>query len=300
MIELIVMLKASGYSSGVGLGKLSGTSSALSNHPLSIRLVGSSDFGDFTYSVGGLGASTVNSCYKHDYGTDTWSSIANYPITIRGSGCSVDSSGDVFSFAGHNGSSYTNLSYKFNGSSWSSISNYPISVGSLNAVNIGDDIYTSGGADVSIYHNNMYKYDSVTDTYSSLANITYATAYHSMITDGTDIFISYGTGPLSAVYDKLTKYDVSLDTHTSLATMPVSQYGEACFMSGDYIYAFAGYSTSFLSAMYEYYKSLNTWSYLSDPTGHAPSTMGYKKSGNFVVFCGQVSSGTTNACYEIT
>ena len=164
----------------------------------------------------------------------------------------------------------------FVGGEWTSGSPYdnvPFADSQSCVVTIGTDIYIFGG-DYNNTDKRAYKYNTLTNTYTQLANIPYSLAYGTAAAVGTDIYLINVNA--SDVY-KVCKYDTLTGVYTLLADVPI-YFGQArSIADGTDIYICQGYNNSDNNAMnrtYKYDTINNTFTRLSDiPLGSDRYTM---------------------------
>lgn len=101
------------------------------------------------------------------------------------------------------------------------------------AVSIGNDIYIFGGYGSANYKK-AYKYDTLTNVYTQLADIPYTFQTGRVTAIGTDIYLFGGYNNFYTAY----KYDTLTDTYTQLTNIPYAYYGAGISAVGTDIYLF--------------------------------------------------------------
>lgn len=129
--------------------------------------------------------------------------------------------------------------------------NIPYSPIYESAVAINTDIYLFGGRANGSATNKAYKYNTLTNTWSSLRNIPYTFDLGCVVAVGTDIYILGGNTYSTYNY----KYDTLTDTYTQMTNIPYSFYSGAAVAIGTDIYILGGGSSS---TTYKYNYKYNT------------------------------------------
>lgn len=131
-----------------------------------------------------------------------------------------------------------------------------------NIAEVGTDIYLFGSTANSSNKKEVYRYNSLTDTYTQLDDVPYDFYYSVAKAIGTDIYLfgTYGTnGKYTYRYDTLT------GTFTKLTNMAYSFYGGSGEVVGNNVYLFgnAG-SSSYRTYAYIYNTKTNTYTKLTN------------------------------------
>lgn len=117
------------------------------------------------------------------------------------------------------------------------------------AVLVGRYIYIFGLRNTGSTNVGAYKYDTLTDTYTQIANVPVNFLAGGCSAVGTNIYLFGGTSNPTTAY----KYDTLTDTYTKLTDIPFNfKYGR-CATVGNYIYLFGSvYSTATMKYAYRY------------------------------------------------
>ena len=111
----------------------------------------------------------------------------------------------------------------------------------IGVTSIGTDIFIAGGMTYNnVYKNTMYKYDTLTNTYTKLTNLPYSAYGISIISYETDIYIFGGRNNGSTCYNYAYKYDTLSDIYTKLTNMPASIGQTGIARVGTNIYIIGG------------------------------------------------------------
>ncbi len=218
-----------------------------------------------------------------------WSSAPAYPVETFGGG--ITSLGNyIYSFGGDTSASVTKA-YKFNGVSWTAIAPLPYPEGFPSAVNDGTNIYLVG--------NTVWKYNPVTDTYTSLAQYNVSTNGHKAVYLGGKIYKMCGGMPGGQApkgSDDLEIYDIATNTWTSGPPVPFAAISIAAFTFGNYVYVAGGMllPPSVVNNAYRYDPSTNAWDNGISFLPEARSGSAVASYGNGVVL-----AGGTNQSFQI-
>jgi hypothetical protein len=132
--------------------------------------------GPYIY-VGGGGwpcGDPINSFYRYDPATNSWTARANLPVTLQGAVGASDGTYGYVACGRTTGGTYTNTLYRYDPStdSWTSLSTVPGGVGRwvpFMAYYQGK-LYIGGGWNPSGCRQDFYAYDIATDTWTTLGN----------------------------------------------------------------------------------------------------------------------------------
>ena len=124
---------------------------------------------------------------------------------------------------------------------WDTITQYePIpasfSDDSDTATSVGTDIYLFG---LGGSNNQAYKYDTINNSYTEIANMGYNFLRGSATSVGTDIYLFGGYNSLRSCY----KYDTLTDSYTKMTDIPYDFYYGYAIAIGTDIYLIGGYSS---------------------------------------------------------
>lgn len=143
------------------------------------------------------------------------------------------------------------------GGEWSSdtYTTIPASVGGRNAVSIGTNIYIPAKV-----YNYFYKYDTLTDTYTKLADIPYS--FSGRACTNVENFIYFFGTSTSGWGQTAYKYNINTNSFTKISDLPDSAGYSAAAAVGTDIYIFG--ATSFPTKAYKYNTLTNTYTYLAN------------------------------------
>ena len=158
---------------------------------------------------------------------------------------------------------------------------------------IGDYGYVLGGNKTgNIYTNELWQYNSLTDTWVQKASYPLNIYSASVFVIDNEAYVGngnlFGGPPTNNFY----KYSPVSDTWTPIASFPGSaRYGSASFAIGDKGYVCAG---GYLNDMWEYNSTTNTWSQKASLPGVArKGTTGFAVNGKGYIVAGK----SNNAVY---
>ena len=234
-------------------------------------------------------------------------------------GCLASSVGDEIYLFGSTCSNSTpyggnKLAYKYNISTntWIKITDCPLYSFRGGCVTIGTDIYIFGLFEGEPYsesniNNKVYKYDTLTDTYTQLANIPnrqYISSFN-LVVVGTNIYM-FGSGA-GLAGKPADKYDTLTNTWTRLSDMPFSNSNSkpVVGIDNDTIYFFYVYVDN-QTCVYKYTISTGLYSKVTSISEMLPSTyygvsLDFRiKFGNnvYLLGCGDTSSNSQYGLYK--
>jgi hypothetical protein len=126
------------------------------------------------YIFGGTGSATYNDLWYYDVKSNSWVKVAalgNIPSIRRGSGMCYDSTQEcIWLFGGYDGSYYNTLyKYVIASNTWVQIQYTGYAVSARNGTNVEYDyrtqsLYLFGGFNGSVYLNDLFRYDIISNT----------------------------------------------------------------------------------------------------------------------------------------
>ena len=133
------------------------------------------------YSLAGQGM--TNLCQSYNSATNSWTTLNNLPDNSFWYGAHVTSEGHIYRFCGGGYTAPTNKAHKYNpgNDSWSSLPNMPNSTHALAGAAIGNQIYLSGGYFNFIEHEDVWVFDTETETYTASVPLPIGRNYHNMV-----------------------------------------------------------------------------------------------------------------------
>lgn len=148
---------------------------------------------------------------------------------------------------------------------WSNGTPPPYSGGQFaSGVAIDTDIYFSGGYGASASIKSFYKYNTLNDTWSQLADLPTATEWHGSVTNGSKI-ITFGGTSGSAANALVYSYDIATNVWTTKTSMPKALVQHTAKLVGNLVFIMGGrsYSSGSLGANnttnYHYNIDSDTW-----------------------------------------
>lgn len=158
------------------------------------------------------------------------------------------------------------------------------------AVAIGTDVYLFGSQYSSASQRYAYKYDTLTNTYTQLADIPYTLA-GSVIAVGTDIYL-FGCG---SSYNYTYKYNILTNEYTKLENTPDSFVEGGLATFEDDIYLFLNNNSVMLYCTYKYNIISNLYTSIKQvPYGFARGSVVYINSDVYL-FGSSISNQHTQA-----
>ncbi len=190
----------------------------------------------------------------------TWSSAANYPITVLDNAV-TSVGGNIYSFAGVS-TAIIATSFRFDGTTWTPIAPLPVALEYPAAVNDGTNIYILGGSNgAGVSQTTLYRYNVATNTYTTLAPFTTATWNHAAAYLNGKIYKFAGSNNTVST-NVLEIYDIASNTWSAGAPYPLAISFVSAFVQGNFIYAAGGIqSLGSVESLktYRYDPATNTW-----------------------------------------
>ena len=144
---------------------------------------------------------------------------------------------------------------------WAEQSPYPIAIWGHAVASVGGNVYSFGGIVNNSPVANAYKYNPVTNTWTSIAPLPQPRGWFSATSDGTYIYLLGGEDQNFNTTATLWRYDPISNTYnTSLPSYTIPTYFHACAYLNGKIYRIAGRAigTDFHVEVYDI--ATNTWS----------------------------------------
>ena len=257
------------------------------------------------YMFGGSNnTNQVDTTYKYNPITNTWSQLASMP-TARGEIGAAEVNGTVYCIGGWSGSpSNLNEAYTISSNSWSTMANTPAALTACYAVSLNNKIYVIGGT-LGITATSFYRYDPTTDTYTALATPSQNRQHARLVVYNNKIYYvggqyyngTYGTS------NHLDEYDPLTNAWTAKAPIPASLQLPATAIYDSKLYLFGGSTTVVppiaLNTHYIYDFGLDSWTTM--PT--LPFTIfgmdGTTNNSKIYLFGGTTPAlQSSNLCYK--
>ena len=185
------------------------------------------------YSLAGQGMS--NLCQSYSSTTDSWTTLNNLPDNSFWYGAHVTSEGYIYRFCGGGYTAPTNKAHKYDPESdtWSSLPNMPNSIHALAGTAIGNQIYLSGGYFDFMEHEDVWVFDTETETYTESVPLPIGRNYHNMVALDSCIYSIGGNNAIDETvktsFIRLCPFDVVSSTITPNPTISFS----ASYHSGE-------------------------------------------------------------------
>ena len=195
---------------------------------------------------------------------NTWTPSAPYgtiPFT-PGNTCGIPCGKKIYSI---NQSTYLLWIYDTVLKTWSNGTPPPYTGAQFaSGVVIGTDLYFSGGYGGSGSVKSFYKYNTLNDTWTQLADLPTATEWHGSVTNGSKI-ITFGGTSGSAANALVYSYDIATNVWTTKTSMPKALVQHTAILVGNLVFIMGGrsYASGSLGANnttnYYYNIDSDTW-----------------------------------------
>ena len=148
---------------------------------------------------------------------------------------------------------------------WSSqtFPTFPNDISHGSSISIGNDIFIFVDNDSHLGY--VYKYNTLTDTYTRLRDVPYVYDSGSIAAVDNNIYI-YGSaaGGVENYSKYAYKYDISTDTYTKIADIPYEFFGGSAVSTGTDIYLFGSYKNNYRNYAYKYDISTDTYTKITN------------------------------------
>lgn len=144
---------------------------------------------------------------------------------------------------------------------WAEQAPYPIAIWGHAIASVGGNVYGFGGIVNNSAVTNAYKYNPVTNTWTSIASLPQPRGWFSATSDGTYIYLLGGVDQNFNTTATLWRYDPITNTYnTSLPSYTIPTYFHACAYLNGKIYRIAGRAIGTDFHVEVYTIDTNTWS----------------------------------------
>ena len=168
------------------------------------------------YSLAGQGM--TNLCQSYSSSTNSWTTLNNLPDNSFWYGAHVTSEGKIYRFCGGGFMAPTNKAHKYDPAtdSWTSLPNMPNAIHALAGVAIGNQIFLSGGYFEFVEHDDVWIFDTETETYTASVPLPVGRDYHNMVALDSCIYSIGGNNAIDPTvktsFIRLCPYDIVSST----------------------------------------------------------------------------------------
>ncbi len=150
------------------------------------------------YSLAGQGM--TNLCQSYNSTTNSWTTLNNLPDNSFWYGAHVTSEGHIYRFCGGGYTAPSNKAHKYDPvtDTWSSLPNMPNAIHALAGAAIGNKIFLSGGYFNFLEHEDVWVFDTETETYTPTVPLPIGRDYHNMVAIDSCIYSIGGNHALDA------------------------------------------------------------------------------------------------------
>jgi len=212
------------------------------------------------FIFGGFSAGVYyNDLWKYNTVLNTWlqPTYSGTAPSTRYGPTAVAIGTDMFIFGGYNGTTYLNDLWKYNTitDTWSPplapTGNIPLIRRYHSAVAIGTDMFVFGGNNGTTYLNDLWKYDTLLNTWTQLLSGASVRRNHTAVAIGTDMFI-FGGYNGTTYFNDLWKYDTLLNTWTQLLSGASIRDNLSAVAIGTDMFIFGGFNTAALNDTWKF------------------------------------------------
>ena len=259
----------------------------IAGYPTAIMDNTAAELDGFIYSVGGLdGFNTLNTGYRYDPGSDSWSAIADMAdVRQKPAAAFINDKLYVVGGWGVFGDTLTSLEiYDPATNSWSTGSPVPVGYAAATAVALNGQMYVIGGCSSSCGFTDVYRYDPDSDSWATVAPYPVPVSWNGCGVIRSQIYCAGGTtGSVETASTYV--YNLASNSWTQLADLPQPQWGMGYIAVNGLLYISGGVTDNFSTVTNEgfYYDPAgNTWSTLQNSNNavyRGGSACGFYKIG---------------------
>ena len=171
-----------------------GTEAANLTAPRAIHYAASID--TTLYSLAGQGM--TNLCQSYSSTTNSWTTLGNLPDNNFWYGAHVTSEGHIYRFCGGGFMAPTNKAHKYDPltDSWSSLPDVPNAIHAVAGAAIGNQIYLVGGYFDFVEHEEVWVFDTETETYTAGIPLPKGRNYHNVVSLDSCIYSIGGSNDI--------------------------------------------------------------------------------------------------------
>ncbi len=180
---------------------------------------------------------------------------------------------------------------------WSEQAPYPIAITGHSLAAVSGNIYSFGGILNNIAVTNAYKYDTSTNTWSTIAPLPAGREWAGAVSDGTYVYILGGIDQIGNTVGTLWRYDPNSNTYnTSLASDHTPTYFHGIAYLNGKIYRIAGRGIGSQVSVEAYTIASNTWAYVASYpyAAQRPNAVGY----NGYIYAGGGNGSSSTYRYD--
>ncbi len=184
------------------------------------------------FSLGGQGM--ANLCQTYDAVNNSWITKNNLPDNSFWYGAHVPTGGSIYRFCGGGYTAPVNKAHKYNAAndSWAVLPNTPNAVHAIRGAAIGDKIFLAGGYFDFLDRDEVWIFDTQTETYSPGIPMPIGRSYHNLVALDSCI---YAIGGNNAIDETVRTQLIRLcpfETPSTLIERPLAQVVSASYHKG--------------------------------------------------------------------
>ncbi len=144
------------------------------------------------YSLAGQGM--ANLCQTYDPATNAWTTKNNLPDNSFWYGAHVAAEGHIYRFCGGGYTSPNKFAHRYDPAtdSWASLPMFPAATHALRGAAVGDKIFLAGGYHSFLERDEVYIFDTQTNTYMPGTPLPLGRNYHNMVALDSCIYVVGG------------------------------------------------------------------------------------------------------------
>lgn len=180
------------------------------------------------YSLAGQGM--ANLCQTYDPAADAWITKNNLPDNGFWYGAHVAAEGHIYRFCGGGYTAPNKLAHRYDPAtdSWAALPMFPAATHGLRGAAIGDKIFLAGGYHSFLERDEVYIFDTQTNTYTAGIPLPRGRNYHNMVALDSCIYVVGGNHAIDETIRlqllRLCPYEMTTPTRVAVAARPLKAW----------------------------------------------------------------------------
>lgn len=180
------------------------------------------------YSLAGQGM--ANLCQTYDPAANAWTTKNNLPDNGFWYGAHVAAEGHIYRFCGGGYTAPNKLAHRYDpgADSWSSLPMFPAATHGLRGAAIGDKIFLAGGYHDFLERDEVYIFDTQTNTYTAGVPLPRGRNYHNMVAIDSCIYVVGGNHAIDETIRfqllRLCPYEMTSPTRDAVVARPLKAW----------------------------------------------------------------------------
>jgi len=178
------------------------------------------------YSLAGQGM--ANLCQSYDSITNAWTTKNNLPDNSFWYGAHVAAEGHIYRFCGGGYTAPNKFAHRYDpaADTWASLPMFPAATHGLRGAAIGNKIFLAGGYHSFLDRDEVYIFDTQTNTYTPGIPLPLGRSYHNMVALDSCIYVIGGNHAIDETVPfqllRLCPYQTTTSTQTVASALPLT------------------------------------------------------------------------------